>query len=265
MIQIDNLTFSYQEKIALENVTISIEKGQWVSILGHNGSGKSTLTKLLIYLLAPKSGSILIDGIQVDAEHVEEIRQKIGIVFQNPDNQFVGVTVEDDIAFGLENLQVAHDEIKNRIIQYAKMVDMESYLKRAPVELSGGQKQRVAIASVLAMEPEIVIFDEATSMLDPYAREEIMEYMKILHKQGKTIIMITHDMTEALYSDRTIILKQGKVLATGETKTVLSDPELMKKSGLELLTSLDILYELKQKNIKSKEIEDVLWALNSLK
>ncbi len=263
IIEINDLSFSYQEEqLARSDVNLIIKKGEWVSVLGHNGSGKSTLAKLIIGLLTADKGEITVDGLVLNEETVHEIRRKIGIVFQNPDNQFVGVTVEDDIAFGMENLSFERMDMLNKIEEYSKKVDMYEYLKKEPHALSGGQKQRVAIAGILAMNTDVIIFDEATSMLDPKGRESIMEYIKALKKEGKTIITITHDMKEAVYSDRIIILKEGKVLVCGETNTILNNKKILNSSNLELLLPLKLLYKLDEANIKNDKIKDILWQLS---
>ena len=263
IIEIKDLSFSYREDIdALKNVNLTIKKGEWISILGHNGSGKSTLAKLIIGLLKADEGEIYVDGILLTENTVHEIRRKIGIVFQNPDNQFVGVTVEDDIAFGMENLNFERLDMINKIEEYSKKVEMFEYLKKEPHALSGGQKQRVAIAGILAMNTDIIIFDEATAMLDPKGREAVMEYISNLNKEGKTIISITHDMKEAVNSDRIIILKEGEVLAIGETNTILNDKETLNSSNLELLLPLKLLYKLDEANIKNEKVKDILWQLS---
>jgi energy-coupling factor transport system ATP-binding protein len=262
-IEFNNVSFSYRKDTpVLEDVSLRIEKGEWVSILGHNGSGKSTLSKLLMGLLKAKSGSIIVDGLELNEETVYDVRSKIGIVFQNPDNQFVGVSVEDDIAFGMENLQIEREEMLRRIEYYADKVNMMPYLKKAPHMLSGGQKQRVAIAGILAMDTEIIIFDEATSMLDPKGRDEIMEYMKTLKQEGVTIITITHDMKEAVLSDKIIVLKDGHVIEQGNTMDVLNNKEVLNQSNLELLLPLKLLYKLEENNTATKEIRDLLWRLS---
>jgi energy-coupling factor transport system ATP-binding protein len=262
-IEIKNVSFHYRESMpVLKNVNLSIEKGEWVSILGHNGSGKSTLSKLLIGLLKAKEGEIIVDGITLNEDTVYDIREKIGIVFQNPDNQFVGVTVEDDIAFGMENLQMERNTMLERIEYYAEKVNMSEYLKKAPHMLSGGQKQRVAIAGILAMDTEIIIFDEATSMLDPKGRDSIMEYIKQLNDEGVTIITITHDMKEAVLSDKIVVLKEGEVLAQGKTNDILNNKELLNQSNLELLLPLKLLHKLEENNINNQEVKDILWQLS---
>jgi energy-coupling factor transport system ATP-binding protein len=263
LIEIKNLSFSYlEDSPTLQNVSLSIQKGEWVSILGHNGSGKSTLSKLIIGLLKADEGEIIVDGVTLTEETVNEVRKKIGIVFQNPDNQFVGVTVEDDIAFGMENLCFERSDMLSKIVEYATKVNMADYLKKEPHALSGGQKQRVAIAGILAMNTDIIIFDEATSMLDPKGRDQMMEYIKSLKDQGVTIITITHDMKEAILSDKIIILKEGEVLASGETKTIMNDKVLLNKSNLELLLPLKLLYMMDEANIKNEKVHDILWQLS---
>ena len=262
-IEINDLSFHYRKnKPVLKNVSLSIEKGEWISILGHNGSGKSTLSKLIMGLLKAKSGTIKVDGLELTEETVYEIREKIGIVFQNPDNQFVGVNVEDDIAFGMENLQFEKADMLEKIKYYAEKVNMLEYLEKAPHELSGGQKQRVAIAGILAMNTDIIIFDEATSMLDPKGRDSIMEYIKALKEEGKTIITITHDMKEAVLSDRIVVLKDGEVLAIDDKYKILSDKETLNKSNLELLIPLKLLHLLEENNYSNDKLKDILWQLS---
>ncbi len=263
IIEIKDLSFSYlEDKPVLSNVNLEIKKGEWVSILGHNGSGKSTLSKLIIGLLKADKGEIVVDGLTLDEETVYEVRRKIGIVFQNPDNQFVGVTVEDDIAFGMENLCFEREEMIKRIDEYATKVNMQDYLKKEPHNLSGGQKQRVAIAGILAMNTDIIIFDEATSMLDPKGRDKIMEYIKEINNEGVTVITITHDMKEAVHSDKILILKEGEVLAFGKTNDILNDKDTLNSSNLELLLPLKLLYKIEEANINNQEIKDILWQLS---
>ena len=204
MIKVKDLKFKYQgaNQYALDDVSVTIPKGSYVAILGHNGSGKSTFSKLISGLYKPTSGEIYIDGIMIKKNSLRDIRKKIGIIFQNPDNQFIGSTVEDDLAFGLENANVDKDEMQKIIKDLAAKVDMENFLDREPGSLSGGQKQRVAIASVLALNPEIIIFDEATSMLDPKGKEDVLRIIKNIHQsRKKTLISITHDMDEAIMAD----------------------------------------------------------------
>lgn len=263
IIEIKDLSFNYNEETeVLKNVNLAIKKGEWISILGHNGSGKSTLSKLIIGLLKADKGEIIVDGITLNEKTVNEVRRKIGIVFQNPDNQFVGVTVEDDIAFGMENLCFEREEMIRRIKEYAEKVNMSEYLKKEPHNLSGGQKQRVAIAGILAMNTDIIIFDEATSMLDPKGRDKIMEYIKEINDAGVTVISITHDMKEAVHSDKILVLKEGEVLAFDETTKVLNDKETLNSSNLELLLPLKLLYKIEEANINNKELRDILWQLS---
>ncbi len=263
IIEIKDLSFSYVEDTpVLKHINLEVEKGEWVSVLGHNGSGKSTLSKLIIGLLKADEGEIYVDGILLDEESVQEIRRKIGIVFQNPDNQFVGVTVEDDIAFGMENLCFEREDMVTRIKEYAEKVKMSEYLKKEPHNLSGGQKQRVAIAGILAMNTDIIIFDEATSMLDPKGRDSIMEYIEELNNQGVTVITITHDMKEAVHSDKIIVLKDGEVIASGKTTDILNDKEKLNASNLELLLPLKLLYKMEEENIDNQDVKDLLWQLS---
>ena len=262
-IEIKDLSFSYRkDRPVLKNVSLNIEKGEWISILGHNGSGKSTLSRLLMGLLKARGGEIIVDGITLNEETVYEVREKIGIVFQNPDNQFVGVTVEDDIAFGMENLQFEREDMIDRIKEYATKVDMIDYLKKAPHMLSGGQKQRVAIAGILAMKTDIIIFDEATSMLDPKGRDSIMEYIKELNNEGVTVITITHDMKEAVLSDKIVVLKEGEVLLFDETMKVLNNKKILNQSNLELLMPLKLLHKLEENNLQDERLKDILWQLS---
>ncbi|XMB71760.1 energy-coupling factor transporter ATPase [Mycoplasmatota bacterium WC30] len=253
IISVKNVSFSYNEKKeSLKNVNIEINKGEWISILGHNGSGKSTLAKTLVGLLEPQEGEIYIDSVKLTEKSAYDVRKHIGIVFQNPDNQFVGVTVRDDIAFGMENLCVPREEMLEKINFYAEKVDMLQYLDKQPSNLSGGQKQRVAIAGILAMHSDILIFDEATSMLDPYTRNDLIAYIKTLNKEGLTIIMITHDVNEALLADRILILNQGEVFAFDETKNLLKNKKVFEDSHLELPVALEVALEVKNEAVKEK-------------
>ena len=265
MIKVNNLSFSYNGvDEALKNVDLKIEKGSWVSILGHNGSGKSTLSKLLVGLLAPTQGSIFIDDTPLNEENIKSIRKKIGIVFQNPDNQFVGVTVKHDIAFGLENQNLTPKVMIEKINHYAKLVGMEEYLAKEPHQLSGGQKQRVAIAGALAMEQEIMILDEATSMLDPQGTRDIVNLIQKLNKSyHKTIITITHDLSFAALSDQLIVLKQGEVIDSGTPKEVFEHVELLQSSNLELPFALSLYNDLKKDSKIDRKLVEALWAFNS--
>lgn len=253
-IEIEHLSFSYDEQIkALDDVSFSIEEGSYTVIVGHNGSGKSTIAKLMIGLMEAQSGIIRVDGTVLKEESVYDIRDKIGIVFQNPDNQFIGATVADDIAFGLENHQVPHDQIQAIIDEFAARVNMSKYLNSEPTKLSGGQKQRVAIAGVLAMRPQILIFDESTSMLDPQGKAEINALVKRIHEEtGITIISITHDIEEMVSSDHVIVMKEGKVVMDGTPAEVLNNEEELIKMQLDIPFSLKFVNEMKKQGIVLK-------------
>jgi len=219
---------------ALKNLSFSIEKGSFVALVGMNGSGKSTLAKLLNGLYTPSSGEILVDGLSTsDEKNTFEIRKKVGMVFQNPDNQMVATIIEDDIAFGPENLGIPREEIRKRVDDALNMVDMSEYRLRTASKLSGGQKQRIAIAGVLAMQPEIIILDESTSMLDPIGREEIFKVVDKLHSQGITIISITHDMEEASRADRIIALRKGRIAIDASPREFFKS-DLIEACGLSL-------------------------------
>lgn len=233
ILEIKDLTFSYDDQSdAVSEASFTVEKGSYTTIIGQNGSGKSTIAKLIIGLLEKKSGTIIVDGIELSLASVDQIRQKVGIVFQNPDNQFIGATVRDDIAFGLENHCVAPELMDEIIESFAKEVNMIDYLNHEPTKLSGGQKQRVAIAGVLAMTPEIIIFDEATSMLDPQGKSEINDLIDKIHEENDmTIISITHDIEEVVHSDHVIVLSDGKVAMEGSPDEVLKrEKELLRLS-----------------------------------
>ena len=253
-IEIEHLSFSYDEQIkALDDVSFSIEEGSYTVIVGHNGSGKSTIAKLMIGLMEAQSGIIRVDGTVLKEESVYDIRDKIGIVFQNPDNQFIGATVADDIAFGLENHQVPHDQMQAIIDEFAARVNMSKYLNSEPTKRSGGQKQRVAIAGVLAMRPQILIFDESTSMLDPQGKAEINALVKRIHEEtGITIISITHDIEEMVSSDHVIVMKEGKVVMDGTPEEVLNNEEELIKMQLDIPFSLKFVNEMKRQGIVLK-------------
>lgn len=263
LIEIRDLHFRYSsDDRAVNGVSIDINEGEFVCILGHNGSGKSTLAKLLVGLLKARSGSITIKGIELTEETVDDIRQYIGIVFQNPDNQFVGVTVKDDIAFGLENRQVETIKMKELVNKYAKKVSMEKFLENSPEKLSGGEKQRVAIAGVLAMNPDVIIFDEATSMLDPKGVNEILDTINEL-KEYKTIISITHNLNEAKYADRVIVMNEGKVVLNDKPEEVFKHVDLLKLSNLDILDSMKLIERIEDSKIDRKEeLKEALWELS---
>lgn len=246
IIDVKDLAFSYDGKIdAVKNVSFSVEKGQYCTIVGHNGSGKSTVAKLITGLLEKKSGTIMIDGLELNIENLRKIRNKIGIVFQNPDNQFIGSTVRDDIAFGLENHCVDQKDMDGIIDEFSKKVGMEDYLNSEPTRLSGGQKQRVAIAGVLAMHPDILIFDEATSMLDPQGKAEIKKVIMDLHKEKDlTILSITHDIDEVSTSDYVIVLDDGNIVLTGTPEEVFKKEDKLKETQFDLPYSMKLAKEL---------------------
>ena len=256
LIEVKNLTFAYDKNVdVIDDVSFDIEEGKYISIIGHNGSGKSTISKLLIGLLAAKSGSIKEFGLEMTKKNVREIRSHIGIVFQNPDNQFIGSTVADDLAFGLENRQVPHEKMGEIIRQFASKVGMEEFLDKEPENLSGGQKQRVAIAGVLAMNPDVVIFDEATSMLDPKGRQDISETIQMMRKDNPklTIISITHDVEEAFKSDEIIAINKGKVVLQASPKEFYKHEELLHEIGLDLPFKSKLFSLLNKEGIKVED------------
>lgn len=234
-IVVKDLFFEYEENIpTIKGISFDIEKGEYVAILGHNGSGKSTIAKLLDGLLEKKSGSIKIHEVELTEQSLYDVRSHIGIVFQNPDNQFIGSTVRDDIAFGLENKCVPYEEMDTLINEYATKVNMIDFLDHEPSKLSGGQKQRVAIAGILAMQPDILILDESTSMLDPKGKSEINTLVReIISQNQMTVISITHDIEEAIFADKIILMNQGQIETIGQPEEVLNNEELLNKVGLE--------------------------------
>ena len=264
IIKVQDLKFEYQDiKNAINGVSLEIEEGEFVCIVGHNGSGKSTLAKLLCGLLVPTSGHIYIDGCELKAELENEendmLRRRIGIVFQNPDNQFVGVTVKDDIAFGLENRQIERDEIIKRIDEYSRLVGMDKFLERSPESLSGGEKQRVAIAGILACDTDIIILDEATSMLDPKGVREVLSVISNL-KHKKTIINITHNLNEMVLADKVIVMNEGLITASGDVKTILENEELLKEANLVIPDTIKLLNMIRDSKI-SEDVEDEVCQL----
>lgn len=262
LIEVKNVSYKYSSRNdALNNVSFNVERGEFVCILGHNGSGKSTLAKIIVGLLKAKSGEVIIDGVVLKEDTIDSVRQKLGIVFQNPDNQFVGITVKDDIAFGLENRNVKREEILEKVNYYSKLVDMEEFLDKNPENLSGGQKQRVAIAGVLALEGDIIVFDEATSMLDPKGVSEVTSAIKTL-KGKKTVLYITHNLSEALFCDRVIILNKGELVFNGSVIDAFKEKEILKSSSLDTLDSMKLIDMIEENGLnKGKEIEEILWQL----
>ena len=266
-LSIKNLTFSYDDKVkALKNISIDVEEGKYVSLIGHNGSGKSTLAKLIVGLLETRSGTIEIFGDVLSEKNIREVRQKVGIVFQNPDNQFIGATVRDDIAFGLENHCIPHKDMDEISDNYAKKVGMYDFLDKEPTRLSGGQKQRVAIAGVLAMKPSIIIFDEATAMLDPKGKKDIRGYILELKKENPniTIISITHDIEEAYNSDEVIVLNSGEVLLQGTPKEVFANEKLLASIDLDLPFIMNVKNALINEGIDVKDVNTIEELVNKL-
>lgn len=260
-IKLQNIYFNYGSNKVFEGLNLTIKSGEMLAILGHNGSGKSTIAKLILGLLDFKKGNIYFNEERLTTENVDELRKNVAIIFQNPDNQFVGVTVKDDIAFGLENHQVPRKEMLEKIDKYIKLVNMEKYLNSNPEDLSGGQKQRVAIAGALAMETGVIIFDEATSMLDPKGTKEINQTIKELkNTANKTIITITHNIEEAIFADRVVVLNEGKIVLDGTPKEVLQQKDILIQSGLTLIDSIEIINTLKDDQ-KYQKIIDKLWEI----
>lgn len=255
-LEINDLSFSYDNKVdAIHSIQLTIEAGKYVAIVGHNGSGKSTLAKLILGLLEKKEGKIIVFDQEVNEKNIDTIRQEIGIVFQNPDNQFVGSTVREDIAFGLENRCIPYEEMEARIHEFAKKVQMEEFLDKEPSNLSGGQKQRVAIAGVLAMHPKMIIFDEATAMLDPRGKKEIREVIEEMRKENPdlTILSITHDMEEASKADEVIILSHGTKVLQGNASEVLNHTDILQNLNLKLPFLSELHVELLKNGVKLEE------------
>ena len=269
-VKVNNLSYSYDgEHDAVSNVSFNIEKGSYTTIIGHNGSGKSTIAKLLVGLLEKKNGTIMIEDLELNQDNLIKIRNKIGIVFQNPDNQFIGSTVRDDIAFGLENHCVEQKDMDTIINEYAAKVNMTDFLDSEPTHLSGGQKQRVAIAGVLAMHPDIIIFDESTSMLDPQGKDEIKKFIYHLHENKElTIISITHDIEEVSSSDHVIVMNDGKVVMDVKPDDVLYRTDELVKIQLDVPFALKLQSALAKKGInvgKCLDLEslvDEIWQLS---
>ncbi len=252
----ENVCFSYDKKgDVIKNVTLEVNEGEYIAVIGHNGSGKSTLAKLFNALLKPDEGTVTVDGFSSsDKKNLYEIRKRVGVVFQNPDNQLIASIVEDDVAFGPENLGVKREEIKERIDFALKAVGMEKYLKSTPSRLSGGQKQRIAIAGVLALKPKILVLDESTAMLDPQGRKEVLEVVKNLNKeQNVTVITITHYMEEVVDADRVYVIDGGKIEATGTPAEIFKDRALLERTGLELPLAAKIADKLISRGVPLKD------------
>lgn len=258
-IEVKNVVFGYdstengeESKKVLKDISFSIKNGEFIALLGHNGSGKSTLAKMFNGILEPESGSVSVNGCDTKWEDtILDVRKSVGLVLQNPDNQLVASIVEEDVAFGPENLGIKPEEIRRRVDSALKAVDMYEYRHHAPYKLSGGQKQRVAIAGIIAMEPECIVLDEPTAMLDPQGRKEVMDTIIRLNRTKKiTIILITHYMDEAVLADRVILLDQGKIIKDGTPKTVFSDVEFLKTHSLDVPQATELAYRLSSSGMK---------------
>ncbi|WP_406813039.1 energy-coupling factor ABC transporter ATP-binding protein [Lactococcus petauri] len=268
ILEVENLTFKYeedQEAPTLDRVSFAVQAGEWVSIIGQNGSGKSTTARAIDGLLENVSGNIKIDGQILSSENVWALRQKIGMVFQNPDNQFVGATVEDDVAFGMENQGIPREEMILRVDQALKQVNMLEFKGKEPARLSGGQKQRVAIAGIIALRPEIIILDEATSMLDPTGRAEIMRVIReIKAEYNLTVLSITHDLDEATLSDRVLVMRAGKIIKSAKPEELFGSGEDMINIGLDmpftsnLAEDLRADFNLPEKYLNEEELAELL-------
>jgi len=272
MVKANNLIFEYKQHNehgeaisvhrALDHVDLSVEQGDFIAVLGHNGSGKSTLAKHLNALLQPKSGTLFIKGFDAkDENNVWDIRQSAGMVFQNPDNQIIATVVEEDVAFGPENLGIEPEKIRQRVDKAMSTVGMSEYASHSPYKLSGGQKQRIAIAGVLAMRPDCIVLDEPTAMLDPSGRREVLETVKRLNEEGITIIMITHFMEEAVLADRIHVMEEGEIVLSGTPRQVFSHVEKMKAYSLDVPEVTELAYELKMAGI---EIETDILTIDEM-
>ncbi|AOR22433.1 energy-coupling factor transporter ATPase [Clostridium taeniosporum] len=275
MVNCTDVSFKYirneegtrEEKYALKNVNLTVKKGEFLVVLGHNGSGKSTIAKHMNALLTPSSGTVIVDGLNTsDQNNLWEIRSRAGMVFQNPDNQLVATIVEEDVAFGPENLGVESKEIRRRVDDSLEKVGMSEYKRHAPHLLSGGQKQRIAIAGILAIQPKCIIFDEPTAMLDPSGRKDVLKTIKDINKNyGITIVLITHYMDEAAQADRIIVMDGGEVKMEGTPKEIFPQVEMMKNIGLDVPQVTELTYELRKKGINiPKEILNVDEMVNAI-
>ncbi|MBQ5746373.1 MAG: energy-coupling factor transporter ATPase [Clostridia bacterium] len=252
IIKLENVSFDYSSEyddipldVVIKDVSLTIERGSFVAVLGHNGSGKSTLAKLFNGILTPKSGRVLVDGMDTSKEElIYDIRRRVGMVFQNPDNQIVATTVEEDVAFAPENLGIEPSEIRRRVDEALAAVNMTEYKKHSPSQLSGGQKQRVAIAGIIAMKPECIIFDESTAMLDPQGRKEVLDTIMSLKKEGMTVVLITHYMNEAVFADRVIVMNDGNIEMDASPRDVFSKVERLKSIGLDVPQTTELVNRL---------------------
>lgn len=276
IIELRNVTFSYSEedaRPALNNVSLTIQQGEWIAIIGPNGSGKSTLAKTINGLIEANSGEVIIEGIPLNAETVWDVRKKIGMVFQNPDNQFVGSTVQDDVAFGLENIGIPREEMVKRVADAVAAVNMADFMDKEPARLSGGQKQRVAIAGIVALSPDIIILDEATTMLDPEGRHEVIETIQeIKEKENLTVISITHDIDEAAKANRIFVMEAGQLKRIGTPEEIFSLGKEIIDIGLDIPFPEKLKYQLKRQGLEVPEeylteegMVSWLWTLLSKK
>lgn len=258
-ISVQNVTFKYseqreKERLVLDDISFEVRQGEFVALLGHNGSGKSTIAKHLNAMVIPISGKVYIDGMDTSDENVTyDIRRKVGLVLQNPDNQLVASIVEEDVAFGPENLGIPPEEIRQRVDEALKAVDMYEYRLNAPHKLSGGQKQRVAIAGIIAMRPDCIVLDEPTAMLDPKGRQEVLDtILKLNREHGITVVMITHYMEEAVLADKVYVVDNGKMLISGTPREVFSQVELMKKHRLDVPQATELCHKLRACGVEIK-------------
>lgn len=277
MIKAEHVSYTYDEEeteeknIVVDDVSLSIQEGEFLAILGHNGSGKSTFAKMLNAVLLPAGGTVYVDQMDTkDESLLYEIRRKVGMVFQNPDNQLVATIVEEDVAFGPENLGLPSEEIRKRVDEALRIVDMTAYQEHAPHMLSGGQKQRIAIAGIFAMKPNYIIFDESTAMLDPTGRKEVMNTIRKLNKEfGITIVLITHYMEEAAMADRVVVLKNGKMILEGTPRQVFENVEQMKALKLGVPQPTELAYELNKLGVEIRQdvltAEEFMAALQAIK
>ncbi|WP_163655133.1 energy-coupling factor ABC transporter ATP-binding protein [Listeria sp. PSOL-1] len=275
LVQFKNVSYKYEEEsvYAVNDVSFSVKKGEWLALVGHNGSGKSTIAKLLNGLLFPETGFIKIGHFVLSEKTIWDIRRQVGMVFQNPDNQFVGATVQDDVAFGLENHGVPHDIMVQRVHNAISEVGMTNYKLQEPARLSGGQKQRVAIAGVIALQPNVIILDEATSMLDPKGRKEVMEIIRILREREEvTVISITHDLDEVLSADRVIVMNQGQVYQAGSPQEIFKQAKQLKEIGLGVPFIIELQDRLTEQGLYKSDtvlaegaLLEELWTLHSKK
>ncbi|SFE12341.1 energy-coupling factor ABC transporter ATP-binding protein [Trichococcus pasteurii] len=276
IIELRNVTFSYSEedaRPALNNVSLTIQQGEWIAIIGPNGSGKSTLAKTINGLIEANSGEVIIEGTTLNAETVWDVRKKIGMVFQNPDNQFVGSTVQDDVAFGLENVGIPREEMVKRVADAVAAVNMANFMDKEPARLSGGQKQRVAIAGIVALSPDIIILDEATTMLDPEGRHEVIETIQeIKEKENLTVISITHDIDEAAKANRIFVMEAGQLKRIGTPEEIFSLGKEIIDIGLDIPFPEKLKYQLKRQGLEVPEeylteegMVSWLWTLLSKK